>query len=87
MKWTSRGTCKSGNYFDTIPKLYPTTACGNVSRTVCLQTCYHCTTDRSTAKDCRVFGVDAKVLRPGVTARMKQGNLSLAFLVLPRLKS
>jgi hypothetical protein len=55
-------------------------------RTVHLQTRYCGTTDWCNTEDCRAFGIDAKVLLPGVTLRMEQGNLGLTCLVLPRLK-
>jgi len=57
-----------------------------MSRAVHLQTRYCCTTNRRAAEDFGAFGIDTKVLLPGVTARMEQSHLGLTFLILPRLK-
>src|SRR5919108_2669768 len=67
-------------------KMYPATAGCDMPRTVHLQTRYRGTTYRRDTEDCRAFGIDAKVLLPGVTPRMEQSHLDLACLVLPHLK-
>ncbi len=67
-------------------KLYPATACGDLPRTVHLQTCQGSTTDWGDTENCRTFDIYAKMLLPYVTTRMEQSSLSLAFLVLTCLK-